>query len=70
MLKRERKRRVEAAEAFSKGGRDEAAAKEKAEVELIDAYLPEQMSDDDLRAIVEAAVAESGAESHGRTSAR
>lgn len=65
VLKRERKRRAEAAEAFSKGGRDEAAAKEKAEVELIDAYLPEQMSDDDLRAIVEAAVSESGAEGVG-----
>lgn len=65
VLKRERKRRAEAAEAFAKGGRDDAAKKEQAEVGIIDAYLPEQLSDDDLRAIVESAVSESGAASMG-----
>jgi uncharacterized protein len=65
VLKRERKRRVEAAEAFRGAGRDEAADAEQAEVEVIDAYLPEQISDDDLAAIVSAAVDETGAQSPG-----
>ena len=50
VLKRERKRRAEAAEAYRKGGRDDAAAAEEAEAELIDAYLPAQISDEELRA--------------------
>jgi len=63
VLKRERKRRVEAAQAFRDGGRDDLAVGEEAEAELIGAYLPAEMSDDDLRPIVAAAVAESGASS-------
>lgn len=63
VLNRERKRRVEAAEAFRKGGREDAAEAEQAEAAVIDAYLPEQLSDSDLRAIVEGAVGESGASS-------
>ena len=63
VLKRERKRRVEAAQAFRVGGRDDLAVGEEAEAELIGAYLPAEMSDDDLRPIVAAAVAESGASS-------
>jgi len=61
VLRRERKRRVEAARAFREGGRDELAAGEEAEAELIAAYLPAELSDSELQAIVERAVADSGA---------
>ncbi len=63
VLQRERKRRLEAAEAYRDGGRDEAAAAEEREAEIIDAYLPDQLSDQELREIVGDAVAESGAAS-------
>lgn len=63
VLKRERKRRVEAAEAFRKGDRPDAAASEQAEAEIIDAYLPEQLGDEDLRKLVEEALSETGASS-------
>ena len=65
VLGREAKKRREAAEAYDQAGRVELADKERAELAIIDAYLPEQMSEDEVRAIVEAAVAEvaaSGAE--------
>jgi uncharacterized protein len=61
VLRRERKRRLEAATAFRDGGGDDRAAAEEAEAELIGAYLPAEMSDDDLAQIVDAAVAEAGA---------
>jgi uncharacterized protein YqeY len=61
VLKRERKRRLEAAEAFRKGGRDESAASEDAEAAMIDAYLPAQLSEEDLKVLVAEAVTESGA---------
>ena len=48
VLKRQRKQCAEAAEAFRKGGRADAAAAEEAEVAIIDAYLPEQISEDEL----------------------
>src|SRR4051794_36532534 len=63
VLQRERKRRLEAAEAYREGGRDDAARAEQSEAELIAAYMPEQLSDDELHAIVGDAVAESGAAS-------
>src|SRR3954454_13167969 len=63
VLQRERKRRIEAAEAYQDGGREDLASSERGEAELIDAYLPDQLSDDDLKAIVGDAVAESGASS-------
>ena len=63
VLRRERKRRLEAAEAFRDGGRAEQAAAEEREAEIIGAYMPEQLSDDELRALVGDAVAESGASS-------
>lgn len=63
VLARERKKRVEAADAFRDGGRAEQAEAETAEAEMIAAYLPEQISDEELAAIVEEAVASSGAES-------
>ncbi len=63
VLQRERKRRLEAAEAYRDGGRDEMAADEEQEAEIISGYLPEPLSDDELGAIVGDAVAESGASS-------
>ena len=63
VLQRERKRRLEAAEAYRDGGRTDAAEAEEREAEIITAYMPEQISDEDLRAIVGDAVAESGASS-------
>jgi uncharacterized protein YqeY len=62
VLRRERKRRLESASAFRDGGRDELAGAEEAEAELIAGYLPAELSDDELRAIVEQAVGESGAQ--------
>jgi len=63
VLQRERKRRLEAAEAYRDGGRTDAAEAEEREAEIITGYMPEQLSDEDLRAIVGDAVAESGASS-------
>lgn len=63
VLRRERKRRLESATAFRAGGRDELAEGEQAEARIIEAYLPAELPDDELRAIVRAAVAESGASS-------
>ena len=63
VLRRERKRRLEAAAAFRDGGRPELADAEEAEAELIEGYLPAELSDDELRAIVAGAVAETGATS-------
>ncbi len=61
VLRRERKRRLEAAEAFRNGGRAEQAAAEDSEAELISGYLPAELSDDELDALVASAVEESGA---------
>ncbi len=61
VLTRERKRRVEAAESFREGGREEAALKEESEAVLIDGYLPEQIAPDALTAMIAAAIAEAGA---------
>jgi len=63
VLRRERKRRHESAAAFREGGRPELAAAEEAEAQVIEAYLPAELSDDELRAIVADAVAETGASS-------
>ena len=63
VLRRERKRRQESARAFRDAGRTELAEGEEAEAEIITAYLPAELSDEDLRAIVADAVAETGAAS-------
>jgi uncharacterized protein len=63
VLRRERKRRQESARAFTDGGRPELAAAEEAEAVLIEAYLPAELSDEQLREIVKAAVERSGATS-------
>ncbi|MEA2379297.1 MAG: uncharacterized protein QOD13_3204 [Thermoleophilaceae bacterium] len=63
VLARERNRRFEAAEAYRDGGRTDLAEAEEREAELIASYMPEQISDEELEAIVGDAVAESGATS-------
>ena len=65
VLRRERKRRLEAAEAYRDGGSGERAEAEEAEAREIERYLPAEMSDDDLAALVDEAIAESGAQSPG-----
>ena len=61
VLTREARKRREAAEAFGAAGRDEQAAAERAEGEVLAGYLPAQLSDDELAALVDAAIAETGA---------
>jgi uncharacterized protein YqeY len=63
VLRRERKRRVEAARAFREAGRGELADGEDAEAELISRYLPAELSEPELVAIVAQSVRDSGAES-------
>jgi uncharacterized protein YqeY len=60
-LQRERKRRLDAAEALREGGREGQAATEQAEAKLIEGYLPEQLSDEELSQLVASAVEETGA---------
>jgi hypothetical protein len=57
VLAREAKKRREAAEAFATAGRQEMADRERAEGDVLDAYLPAQMADDELASIVAAALA-------------
>jgi uncharacterized protein len=61
VLKRERKRRVEAAELYDGAGRAELAAQERYEEGLITVYLPPELSDEELAAIVDETIAETGA---------
>jgi uncharacterized protein len=61
VLQRERKKRLEAEEAYREADRGEQASAERFEAELIEAYLPAQLSDEELTELVEAAVAETGA---------
>lgn len=63
VLRRERKRRQEAARAFRDGGREDLAGAEDAEAVLIEAYLPAELSDDELTVMVDDAVASTGASS-------
>ena len=61
VLQRERKKRVEAAEAYEGAGRTEQAASERFEADLIQEYLPAQLSDEELDGLVAEAVAATGA---------
>jgi uncharacterized protein len=61
VLRRERKRRLEAASQFREGGRPELAEQEESEAELIERYMPAQLPDSELDAIVAAAIAKTGA---------
>lgn len=63
VLQRERKRRVEAAEAFRAGGREEQAAGEEYELEVLEAFMPEPLSEADLEEIIDDVIAEVGATS-------
>src|ERR1700751_5702877 len=63
VLRRERKRRLDAAAQFRDGGRPELADQEEAEAQLIAGYLPAELSDDELDAMITAAIAETGASS-------
>ena len=57
------KQRRDSIEAYRQGGRDDLADKEQAELDLVSGYLPEQLSEDELRELVAAAIAETGASS-------
>jgi uncharacterized protein YqeY len=61
VLQRERKKRLEAAQAYRDAGRREQAEAESDEAEMIAAYLPEQLGDEELGALVDAAIDETGA---------
>lgn len=61
VLRAEAKKRAESAQIYADAGRVEAATKERAELAIIEAYLPAAMSDDDVRAIVEEEVANAAA---------
>jgi uncharacterized protein YqeY len=65
VLRRELKRRREAAKAFDDAGHADRAEAEEFEAELIEAYLPAQLADDDLEVIVESAIAKVGAKGPG-----
>ncbi len=61
VLQRERKRRQEAAEAFREGGREEQARKEEGELAILEEFMPEPLSEEELESIVDDAIAENGA---------
>ncbi|HET6656269.1 MAG TPA: GatB/YqeY domain-containing protein [Gaiellaceae bacterium] len=63
VLQRERKRRSEAADAFREGDRPEQAEKEERELEVIEEFMPEPMSEEDIERIIDDAIAETGATS-------
>jgi len=63
VLQRERKRRIEAAEAFQAAGRDEQAAREQGELAVLREFMPEPLSEEELERIVDDAIAENGATS-------
>ena len=61
VLQRERKRRIEAAEAFRSGGREAQAESEERELAVLQEFMPEPLSEDELEEIVDDAIAENGA---------
>ena len=63
VLQRERKKRLEAAEAFRAAGREEQAAKEEDELDVLEEFMPEPLSDEELEEIVDDAIAEAKATS-------
>jgi len=63
VLGKQAKMRRESIEAFSKGGRDELAAKERAELAIVESYLPQQLGRDEIASLAKAAIAETGAAS-------
>lgn len=69
IVRKQVKQRQDAIEGFEKGGRAELAAKEKAEMEILNSYLPKQLSPEELAALVKAAIAEAGATSKAQMGA-
>jgi uncharacterized protein YqeY len=63
VLQRERKRRVEAAEAFRAGGREEQAEDEEYELEVLEEFMPEPLSEEDIEEIIDDVISEVGATS-------
>jgi uncharacterized protein YqeY len=63
VLQRERKKRVEAADAFRAGGREEQAATEERELAILEEFMPEPLSEDEIEEIIDDAIAEVGATS-------
>ena len=63
VLQRERKKRVEAIEAFESAGRDEAAEREEFELEVLEEFMPEPLGEDELEEIIDDVIAEVGATS-------
>ena len=63
VLQRERKKRAEAIEAFERGGRPEQAAREEQELDILESFMPEPLSEDELEEIVDNVIAEVGATS-------
>jgi hypothetical protein len=63
VLQRERKKRVEAAEAFRSGGREEQAATEERELAILEEFMPEPLSEEEIEEIIDDAIAEVGATS-------
>jgi uncharacterized protein len=63
VLQRERKKRIEAAEAFRAGGREEQAESEENELAVLEEFMPEPLSEDEIEEIVDDAIAEVGATS-------
>jgi uncharacterized protein YqeY len=63
VMQRERKRRVEAAEAFRAGGREEQAEAEERELEILEEFMPEPLSEEEIEEIVDDVIAEVGATS-------
>jgi uncharacterized protein YqeY len=63
VLQRERKRRVEAAEAFRTGGREEQAESEERELAVLEEFMPEPLSEEELETIIDDVIAECGATS-------
>lgn len=61
LLQKMIKQRQESIELYEKGGRAELAAGERSEIEVIQGFLPKQMSDDEIKAAIQSAIAESGA---------
>lgn len=65
VIQKQAKQRKESAESFTNAGRSDLADKEKQELAIIEAYLPKQLNDDEIRTLAEKAIAASGASSKG-----
>ncbi len=63
VLQRERKKRIEAADAFRSGGREEQAEKEEAELDVLEEFMPDPLSEEEVEEIVDDVIAEVGATS-------